>query len=111
MAGYFRVPAAACSPVQAIPMGRSACCSAMPLLVTAHRSILTRGERVVLRPSRYLPDQVWRRGLFEAGEHDFVFLPAGVPHAWRVVSETPGTKLILAVHGGIESFSMTSWPA
>lgn len=41
---------------------------------------------------------------FEAGKHDFVHLPAGVPHAWRVVSETPGTKLILAVPGGIEAF-------
>lgn len=41
---------------------------------------------------------------FQAGAHDFVYLPAGVPHAWWVVSETPGTKLILAVPGGIESF-------
>ena len=42
--------------------------------------------------------------VFEAGEHDFVYLPAGVPHAWRVVGEAPGTKLILAVPGGLESF-------
>lgn len=41
---------------------------------------------------------------FEAGEQHFVHLPAGVPHAWRVVSETQGTKLILAVPGGIEAF-------
>lgn len=41
---------------------------------------------------------------FQAGAHDFVYLPVGVPHAWWVVSETPGTKLILAVPGGIESF-------
>ncbi|GAB2758893.1 hypothetical protein GCM10027020_09040 [Nocardioides salsibiostraticola] len=41
---------------------------------------------------------------FQAREHDFVYLPAGVPHAWRVVGDTPGSKLILAVPGGIESF-------
>lgn len=41
---------------------------------------------------------------FQAVAHDFVYLPAGVPHAWCVGSETQGTKLILAVPGGIESF-------
>ncbi len=34
---------------------------------------------------------------FEAGVQDFVYLPRGVPHAWRVVSEMAGRKLILAV--------------
>lgn len=41
---------------------------------------------------------------FEAGPEDFVYLPSGVPHAWRVVSETAGRKLILAVPGGLENF-------
>ena len=41
---------------------------------------------------------------FEAGVQDFVYLPRGVPHAWRVVSEMAGRKLILAVPGGIEAF-------
>lgn len=41
---------------------------------------------------------------FEAGEHDFVFLPRGVPHAWQVVGDVPGTKLILTAPGGIETF-------
>lgn len=41
---------------------------------------------------------------FEAGVHDFVYLPQGVPHAWRVVSDTAGRKLILAVPGGVEDF-------
>jgi len=41
---------------------------------------------------------------FEAGVQDFVYLPRGVPHAWRVVSEMAGRKLILAVPGGIEDF-------
>lgn len=41
---------------------------------------------------------------FEATTHDFVHLPRGVPHAWRVVSEVSGRKLILAVPGGIEEF-------
>jgi len=39
---------------------------------------------------------------FDAGVHDFVYLPRGVPHAWRVVSDMAGRKLILAVPGGIE---------
>lgn len=39
---------------------------------------------------------------FDAGVHDFVYLPRGVPHAWRVVSDMAGGKLILAVPGGIE---------
>ena len=41
---------------------------------------------------------------FEAGVHDFVYLPRGVPHAWQVLGDTPGSKLILAVPGGIEHF-------
>jgi len=41
---------------------------------------------------------------FEAGVHDFVYLPRAVPHAWRVVGDVAGRKLILAVPGGIENF-------
>jgi len=41
---------------------------------------------------------------FEAGEHDFVYLPRGVPHAWQVAGEEAGCKLILAVPGGVERF-------
>lgn len=41
---------------------------------------------------------------FEAGEHDFVYLPRGISHAWQVVSPDAATKLILAVPGGIEGF-------
>ena len=35
----------------------------------------------------------------------------GAPHAWRVASETPGAKLILAVPVGSKRSSTTSWPA
>ncbi len=42
--------------------------------------------------------------VFEAAEYDFVYLPRGIPHAWQVVSADAGTKLILAVPGGIEDF-------
>ena len=42
--------------------------------------------------------------VFEAGVHDFVYLPAGVPHSWQVVGDGEGRKLILAVPGGIEDF-------
>ncbi|MHB8452892.1 MAG: cupin domain-containing protein [Mycobacteriales bacterium] len=42
--------------------------------------------------------------IFEAGAQDFVHLPRGVPHAWQVLGDTAGSKLILAVPGGIEDF-------
>ncbi|MHB1519682.1 MAG: cupin domain-containing protein [Acidimicrobiales bacterium] len=42
--------------------------------------------------------------IFEAGVQDFVHLPRGVPHAWQVLGDTAGSKLILAVPGGIEDF-------
>jgi len=41
---------------------------------------------------------------FEAGPRDFVHLPRGVPHAWTVTGASVGSKLILAVPGGIEAF-------
>jgi len=41
---------------------------------------------------------------FVAKAGDFVYLPRGVPHAWEVTGESQGSKLILTVPGGIESF-------
>lgn len=40
---------------------------------------------------------------FDAAPGAFVYLPRAVPHAYTV-GDAPGTKLIIAVPGGIESF-------
>ncbi len=40
---------------------------------------------------------------FDAGTGSFVYLPRGVPHAYRLGDE-PGRKLIVAVPAGLEDF-------
>lgn len=40
---------------------------------------------------------------FDAGPGDLVYLPAGVPHAYRV-GDQPANKLIIAVPAGLEDF-------
>jgi mannose-6-phosphate isomerase-like protein (cupin superfamily) len=41
--------------------------------------------------------------MLQAGPHDFVYLPHGVPHSYEVLTG-PASKLILAVPGGLEAF-------